>query len=138
MSQPVITLSDGVTILSLDPDLMWSDEFAWAQIEQAVERSVTGALIIHSATKVGGREITLMPPDEASAWMTRAVVEQLLIWEAAPEAALTLTLRGIAFPVVFRRHDGPPISASPVVFVADPQPGEIGDWYLVTLRFLTL
>lgn len=138
MTQPVITLSDGTTTLVLDPDLAWTDEFDWAQVAQAIERSLTGALIVDVGVLDAGRPITLAPPADNAAWMSRAALAQLRTWEAMPNLALTINLRGTAFNVVFRRHDGLPIEAHPVVFVADPLPGGFGDWYLVTLRFMEI
>lgn len=136
MPQPAITLTAGSTTLGLDPDLHWSDEFEWAAVEQSIQRSLTGALIIHSAAKIKGRPLTLEPPAANAAWMSRATLVQLQIWEADPALTLTLSLRGAAYTVAFRRHDGLPIEARPVDFVADPLPGEFGDWYLVTLRLI--
>jgi len=138
MSQPNITLAAGGTSLQLDPDLFWSDEFSWHAVEQAVDRSVTGALIVYTGTRSGGRPITLQPADDNSAWMPRATLTQLQAWEANAALTLTLSLRGIDRSVVFRRHDGAPIDARPVQFVADPQPGEFGDWYLVTIRLMEI
>lgn len=138
MTQPVITLTAAGTTLTLDPDLHWSDEFEWATTEQAIQRSLTGALIIHAAAKIKGRPITLAPPDDASAWMPRATLAQLRAWEADPALTFTLDLRGTAYNVVFRRHDGVPIEARPVTFVANPLPGEFGDWFLVTIRLMEI
>lgn len=138
MSQPIITLAAGGVTLALDPDLHWSDEFTWNAVEQAVDRSVTGALIVYTGTRVGGRPITLQPADDTSAWMTRATLAQLQAWEANAALTLTLSLYGIDRPVVFRRHDGAPLEARPVQFVANPLPGGFGDWYLVTLRLMEI
>lgn len=138
MSQPNITLGDGTTTLALDPDLHWSDEFEWFANEQVVERGLTGALIIDLGTRQKGRPITLAPPADDAAWMPRATLIQLQAWEAIASQVLTLDLRGTAYSVAFRRHDGAPIEARPVAFVADPLPGEFGDWYLVTLRLLEI
>ena len=138
MPQPAITLTAGAVTLELDPDLYWADEHSFAQIEQAVERSLTGKVIIYQGVKTAGRPITLQPSDNAAAWMPRATLTQLRAWEADPGLTLQLNLRGTTFPVIFRRFDGAPIEADPVEFVADPLPGEIGDWYLATLRFLTV
>ena len=136
MSQPAITLTVGGTVLSLSPDLLWADEFDWFSTEQTVERSVTGALIIDLGTRLAGRPITLEPPDEESAWMPRATLTQLQAWEATPNLTLTLSLRGIDHSVIFRRFDGAPLKATPVVFVADPTVNGFGDAYLTTLRFI--
>lgn len=131
-----ITLSHGSTVLQLDPDLQWVDEFGWSEIEESEERGLTGALIIDIGVKSGGRPITLAPPDDGSAWMPRATISQLQLWEKVPALTMTLQLRGTSYQVRFRRTDGAPIEAEPHEFVADPLPGGRGDWYLTTLRFI--
>lgn len=136
MTQPAITLTGNSTTLTLDQDLHWSDEFEWAAVEQSITRSLTGALIIHAAAKIKGRPITLEPPADNAAWMPRATLTQLMAWEADPALTMTLNLRGTPYTVAFRRIDGAPIEARPVEFVADPLPGQFGDWYLVTLRLI--
>lgn len=137
MTQPVITLAVGAVTLELDPDLQWSDEFDWSPVEQAIEYSLTGALIVDHGLRQAGRPITLDAPSDDAAWMPRGVLTQLQAWEADPAlAGMTLNLRGTTYDVIFRRHDGAPIEARPVTFVADPLPGGFGDWYLTTLRFM--
>jgi len=131
-----ITLSNGPTVLQLDPDLQWINEFEWSPIEESEERSLTGALLIDIGVKSGGRPITLAPPDDDSAWMTRSTIEQLRSWEQMPALTLTLNFRGTSYQVKFRRTEGKPLEAHPATFVADPMPGGFGDWYLTTLRFI--
>ncbi|KON79418.1 hypothetical protein PA01_12840 [Azoarcus sp. PA01] len=130
-----ITLTVGATVLALDPDLQWSDEYTWAATEQSVSRSLTGALIIQTAQRLAGRPITLQNEDERSGWMTRADMAQLQAWADTPGQRMTLTLRGTPHLVVFRHHDGGPFEARPLVHYADPLPA---DWVLATLRFTTL
>ena len=71
--------------------------------------------------------------------MVRATLAMLQDWEADPAVTnMTLAIRGTNYNVIFRRHDGLPIDARPVIFVADPTPGGFGDWYLATLRFMVI
>lgn len=130
----MITLADDTTTLELSPDLMWSDEFNWHPVEQATERTITGALVVMPAAKVGGRPITLQPEDDTSAWMLRDVIEQLRNWAAEPGKQLELTLRGVTRTVVFRHQDGA-LEAHPVVHFSDI---EGTDNYLATLRFMEI
>lgn len=132
----MITLKVGSTTLELDPDLYWSDEFSWGAVEQSFSRSLTGASLIDVGIKIGGRPITLEPADSSSGWMSRATLTQLQAWEAQPDLVMTLLLRGGSREVVFNRMDGTPIEAAPVVFVANAMAGEVGDYYLATIRFI--
>jgi hypothetical protein len=130
----MITLTYGPTTLELDPDLLWADEFSWHPVEQAQERSITGALIVQVASRTGGRPITLETEDERSAWMTRATVQLLQTWAAMPGVTLQLSIRGESRAVIFRHQDGA-MDAKPLLHFADP---DAGDFYLVTLRFMEI
>lgn len=131
----MIILSDDTTDIELHPDLLWSDEFNWQPVEQATERTITGALIVMPAQRIGGRPITLEPEDDRSAWMTRATIEQLRNWAAEAGKQLVLTLRGSTRDVVFRHHDGAGLEARPVVHFSDM---DSGDFYLATLRLMEI
>ena len=127
-----ITLTDGATAIDLSPDLYWSDENAWHPVEQTVQRTLTGALIVSAATRLKGRPITLQPQTDSEAWMTRATLDALRAMGDVAGKIMTLTLRGAQYSVIFRHHEGPAIDATPVVHFADIT---ADDWYLVTLRF---
>lgn len=128
-----ITLTVGGTTVPLPDDLYWADEFSWAPIEQTSERSITGALIVSTAARTGGRPITLQPIDDESAWMPLAVLEQLRTWAAIAGQQMTLSLRGINRTVIWRHEEAPAISASPIVHYSDTDPA---DRYVVSLKFL--
>lgn len=127
-----ITLSDGTVTIELHPDLKWTDENDWHPVEQSVDRSVTGALLIQAGAMVGGRPITLAPETESNAWMQRVDVEQLRNFAAVPLKQMTLTIRGVSRTVIFRHHDGG-LESEPVVQYSDVVNT---DPNLVTLRFM--
>lgn len=128
-----ITLSDGTTTVTLHPDLYWQDEYTWQPVVQSVTKTITGAIVVQAAALQAGRNITLAPEDDQSAWMTKAVVDQLRNWASVAGKTLTLTLRGVSRTVIFRHHDGGAMEATPVVFFSD---ADSTDWYRVTLRFM--
>lgn len=128
-----ITLGVGGTVVTLHPDLYWSDEHDWHPVEQTAQRTITGALVVSTHQRTGGRPITLQPIDEASAWMPRSTVEQLRNWASVAGQEMTLTLRGIARDVIFRHHEGAGLEAVPIVHFDEP---EATDWYRVTLRLM--
>lgn len=129
----MITLSDGTTTLTLHPDLLWPDENNWHPVEQTVQRTITGAVIVSVGARIKGRSITLQPEDQSSAWMSRTTIEALRNWAAVPGKQMTLTLRGIAYSVIFRHHDGQAVDATPIIHYNDV---EASDWYSITLRFM--
>lgn len=127
------TLTVGPTTLNLHPDLFWVDENAWNPVKQAVERSLTGALIVDVVGLSAGQPITLAPYDQGSAWMPRTAVDQLKAWAATPGLQMTLVLRGTSHTVMWRHQDEPALSAEPVQHFADVQPT---DFYRVSLKLM--
>lgn len=127
-----ITLSDGSTTLTLNPDLFWSDEYNWNPVEQAADRSVTGANIIQASALMSGRPITLEPEDDSSAWTMRSQVETLRNWAAVAGKQMTLTLRGVSRTVIFRHQDGG-FEARPVLHYREMVSA---DFYRVTIRLM--
>ena len=131
-----VTLADSGTTLTLNPDLYWSDENTWHPVQQAVERTITGAQVIQVAAMVNGRPITLEPEDDEAAWMTLADVAALRNWAAVPGKTMTLTLRGVARTVIFRHQDGG-FDARPVLQYRDGH--ELpADFYLCTIRLMEI
>lgn len=129
-----ITLSDGVDTLTLHKDLFWSDEYNWQEVEQAVDRTITGAMVVQAAARVKGRPITLEPENDSSAWMIRSLVDAVRNWAAEPGKTMTLTLRGVSRTVVFRHQDGG-LEARPVIHYDVPV---TDDWYLCTIRLMEI
>ncbi len=131
-----LTLSDGTTLLTLPDDLEWADEHAWQPVAQSTGYSLTGALVVETASKQTGRPITLTG-DADRAWLSRAQVDQLMAWAAVAGKVLTLTLRGASRSVVFRHQDGAAISAKQIVPGAPiSTPG--GGTYVVTLNLMEI
>lgn len=128
-----ITLSDGVTTIALHEDLLWPDEFSWNPVQQSVENTITGAMIVSSAQRLAGRQITLQPEDDSSAYMTRATLEALRNFAAEAGKVMVLTLRGLPYNVVFRHQDGSAIDSTPFIHYSDVQPDDL---YRITLRFM--
>lgn len=121
---------DAITITFGD-DLLWTDEYAWATVEQRREYTILGSMLVDSAVKQAGRSITLAGA-ESYGWVTRAVVDQLATAAAIPGQQFTLTLRGVPHTVVFD-HTAQAFSAEPVFDVSDPLST---DFYVVVLRFV--
>lgn len=130
-------LATGVA-LPLPDDLLWTDEHAWSPAVTSVSYLLTGALLVQSAAKQAGRPITLVGPSDM-AWVTRAAVNQLHGWAAAPLAAgsgrFELTLRDARVFTVAFRHQEAAIEAEPVLgFPAQADT----DFYRITLRLMQI
>lgn len=119
----MITL-DGLT---LPADLWWEDEIDWTPVEQTVEYSTTGALLIDVATKQAGRPITLVG-DESTAWITRATALALQAFAAVPGKQMTLVLHAETFTVMFRHEEKKAVDTEPLVKITPP---DAGDYYIL-------
>jgi len=130
-------LFSGAT-LTLPDDLLWSDEHTWSPVVSSVSYLITGALLVQSATRQAGRDITLVGAADM-AWVARSVVNVLRDWAALPLDAVTgrfeLTLMdGRIFTVAFRHADGA-IEAEPVT--GFPARND-NDFYRITLKLMQI
>ena len=130
-------LFSGAT-LTLPDDLLWSDEHTWSPVVSSVSYLITGALLVQSATRQAGRDITLVGAADM-AWVTRSVVNVLRDWAALPLDSVTgrfeLTLTdGRVFTVAFRHADGA-IEAEPVT--GFPARND-NDFYRITLKLMQI
>jgi hypothetical protein len=129
-----ITLSDGTTSKTLDPQMIWNDRNSWSPVAMSVTKSLTGALIIQSAAQLTGRPITLKS-DEGRGWMDGGVVRQLQTWANVAGQTLTLTIDGEARTVMFRHNEAPALTASPLFDWSDLD--DTKDYYM-TIKFMEI
>jgi hypothetical protein len=103
--------------LVLPDALFWSDEFRWVRVVRTAIQTITGAQDVQEGVKLAGRPITLEPPAEDMAWVTRADVQILKNWAETAGTILRLELTYPTdtrmFNVIFRAGEEA-IEASPV------------------------
>lgn len=128
------TLSDGTTSLELDSQMEWTDRNAWSPVVASASYSLTGALVIETATRQTGRPITL-EGSESRGWITGSDVTQLQTWADTAAQELTLTIDTTAYTVVFRHNESPACKALPVIGWSDLD--EDSDYY-ATLKFTVI
>ena len=129
------TAGPGATplVLDLPDDLLWTDEFAWKKVEQSLEYSTAGALVVDEWSKQAGRPITLAGAVDR-AWCRRETLKTLNAW--AGQAGLTMTLDHNGTPyIVLWDHTEGPITAEPIVEYREPLDT---DFYNLTLFFVHL
>ena len=119
--------------LILPDDLLWTNEFSWSQVEQNIDRSLTGGLLIQEQEKKFGRSIELSGGENAG-WVDRATVKALLLLTMTANKIMVLTLPDDRqFSVIFDRSNGDPIEAQSVLPTAYPD-----DTYQYSLRIKLL
>ena len=130
-----MTLSDGITTITLPADLAWEDRFGWSPIVQTVDNVFNGAVIVERWERQAGRPITLTAADDR-AWITTEDAEALQSW--ADSGAAQLTLSGLLdepdHQVVFRHQDAPALDLRPL------WPGDYtaAEYWIGTLKLMVL
>lgn len=122
--------------LDLPDDLIWKDEFSWANTVGEVSYSLTGALIYEVGERLSGRPITLSASDDSMGWVSRSTIATLRDWITPATRKMKLKLE---YPsdtrefVVMFKHGEDAVTASPV----KPFPGhENTDWFKVSIKLL--
>lgn len=120
--------------LILPDGLYWVDEFDDNDLEQRVERSIEGFLLIFEQEKIGGQPLTLSSNNSEN-WVDRATLTKLKEWgrmsSLLMELSLELPLDIRVFTVSFR-HDEKAIEAKPVL---DSLPLDGQDYYNTLIKF---
>lgn len=104
----MITLTYSGATATLSDRLIWTDEYAWSPVVTETRTGTNGALHVHVGKRLAGRPITL-DGRGSSAWITRALCDQLQAWAAIPGATFELVLRGTARTVMFIEFQADPI-----------------------------
>lgn len=106
----ILKRDDNQATLTLHPQYMWIDEYAWHTLTQSDPvYTLTGAMDIQQGSKQAGRPITL---DAKHARITRGDIKTLQTWADVPELTLTLTHPdGRTFSVIFARPAAADITA---------------------------
>lgn len=124
------------TVFSIDlpKDLHWQEELSWSAVEQNVEHSLTGALLIQEGVKLKGRQITLVGKDDM-AWIDRSKGLTLLSMANSPGLIMTLKFLepvsetvAFSFNVMFRHFEKPALD---IRHIKQWDQFEPGAWYIV-------
>jgi hypothetical protein len=110
----MVTLN-GVALGTLDSDVVWTDRYASAGIEQLVKRTLGGLAVVLTGQLQGGLPITLQGLSDQG-WLTKAQADALLAMAATPGAVYTLDFGGSQLQVMFDHTSGPAVSLTPQVY----------------------
>lgn len=119
--------------VTLDHNMVWTDEFKFNSIVSTVDYTVGGVLEIQQSNRIKGRPITLASDPDAG-FLTR---QQVIDTEALANVLSTtyvLTLPDTrTFNVQFDFSNGPAIEAEQVFNVCNPA---LSHYYRVTIKLI--
>lgn len=119
--------------IELDDDFQWVNEFDHNPIQQSIEYSLTGALLVQEGRMLQGRKIELR--SNGGVWTPLSVVRQLEALRDQPSQPMELVLAdGRELSVIWDRV-GPPLSAEPILRETYPDQDSMYD---VSMRFLAV
>lgn len=108
-----MTLDDGETTIILPDDLEWVDEYNWSNVQQDVQQTMGGGLVISESINIAGRPLTLESGENV--WVNKSVIDALMVLVNTIDKTYTLTLPDAReFTVKFDRTNGNPVIAEPV------------------------
>lgn len=125
-----ITLNDVI----LDDDLIWSNEFDIVKLEQTIQRTVMGSVVISNFPTQNGNEIILEATQSGSTfsgYFTRAQVKEFKILEEAV-TPVVFDYNGQVFDVIVKAGG---VQVTP--WVSRPDHDDT-DFYTGTLTLVTL
>jgi len=102
--------------ITLSENLLWAGRNNWTPVTQATERSLSGALIVQTATVIKGQKISLKG-ESNTGWMPRSLVEAIQAKLAIPGLQMTLVYKGTTLTVIFDHEAGGLITEQAVPYV---------------------
>lgn len=120
--------------VTLSPDMQWADEHVDRPIEQSIERTLGGGLVVFSQPKVAGRSITLVASANQG-WITNEMRIAILALSNVAGGVFSLTTHTGAFNVMFRHNEPPAFAAEPLLSKRVP---DVGDYFTANIKLITV
>ena len=121
--------------VSLPDSLQWVNEYEHNQVEQEIERSLTGALLVQEGAKTFGRPIHMVGGLNGG-WILKSTADAMRALEATAGAIMECTLPdGSTHSVIFDRSQGPAFKSQMIMRFAYP---DADTWYTCEFRLLTV
>jgi len=112
----------------------WIDRHQSQKVDQAVQRTLGGGLIVYHRSLFNGQSITLAAQEDAG-WLTLDQVTALEALAAQAGAVFVIDLNGTEYSVMFRHQDAPAFSAEPFV----PRLNEgAQDYFMATIKLMVV
>ena len=124
---------DGIT---LDHDLVWSDEYNFTQGVGLAERTLYGNLIVQTGRITGGRPLTLVG-DATHGWQKRSTVIALqALVNSNPGGTFEVEMPDLTTKMAMFRNEEPPVMEFTPITVATAPGNDF--WYYGTIKMRIL
>ena len=120
--------------VELNKNMIWEDRYSYSPIRQEVDFTLGGSLVVYAGAVVGARPITLVAIEDQG-WLTKDQADAVYAMCNQVGTVYTLTIGAESFSVIFRHHDAPAVSFSPLIPRATPL---TGDYFTGYIRLLTV
>lgn len=122
--------------VDLNNSLQWTNRYSWSPVAMAVDRTLGGGVVTFSTTLTKGQPIDL-EADETTGWLNTAMVNAIVAQARTPGAVYTFEFYGETYSVVYSHDRAPAVSFSPLIF-KDPRLLDNDDWFVGSIRLLTV
>ena len=99
--------------------LLWDNEFNQNKINQTIQHTLSGSVVVYSGKKLNGYPISLSS-GENYGWLKRSVVEQISALTEDINLVMTLNIRGVNKQVMFDNSKGDGFEATPLFPLVNP------------------
>ncbi|MBI5058969.1 hypothetical protein HZB60_04185 [candidate division KSB1 bacterium] len=123
--------------VALPPQLEWTDKLEPYSVAQSVTRTLGGTPVVFAQSLMAGRPVTL-EARQGTCWLELAVATAILQLAALPDGVYPLVWGLEAFNVVFRHHEPPAVSFSPVFPLMDEYPKGGKSAVYGTIKLMTI
>lgn len=120
--------------VTLSPSMLWGDREEYTKVAQTTQRTLGGGLVVYHQGLDAGRPITLSALEDTG-WITGAMLAAVQEMAATPGGVYTLNFHGFVSQVMFRHHEPPAVSFTPLQPKASPQSG---DFYIGQIKLMTV
>lgn len=104
--------------ITLNPDMVWREQFTSQTVAQSVRRTLGGVPVIFSGNLQKGAPITLSATEvnggPVAGLLKKSVVDSIMALAEVAGATYTLTYNGTSYTVMFRHDDPPAVDMEPM------------------------
>lgn len=120
--------------VQLSGSLIWEDRNKQTPVAQTIQRTLGGSLAVYHKRLIAGRPVTLIAREDTG-WITKAMLDAIESMAETAGGVYTLDYHGFTAQVMFRHHEAPAVSFTPLTPKAEPEPD---DFYIGELRLFTV